>query len=395
MSKGITCYAIGMSMAAISLVFGWLGLSDNEPSYRNWNGEQLAEELHPVRPHPMAQWQNAMSIAMSGRQASTLFRSTASKMDCYWRLSSTGEPLPSHKIFTTLFSIMRCSAHHCLEASIRSLFDRSPEWRTIRKVGRFATGPGIHWTRNENGPRLQIDDQSRRGRMAGQIWPKAFNDHKGSAAFHPPQVRMGTGIRLISSDELEAMDGNFDFDSQLALGAFLHSSHLTVDHLRMEWLWTNPGTRLEALSWTAALREEFHPIVAWVASARGSVERPLGSVRMTLEWHPSRFHPWVLRTGIALTEEQDFAPRAEIVLLARHDGEFPTVLQSQSRTPAPLQSTQWPKIPRSRPKQLTTIGPDSSSTKKSGPPSSSDKCRTFVGDSGAKVGQGLRAFHAT
>ena len=41
----------------------------------------------------MADWHQAMSLAMEGPQASPLFRSTSSRMDCHWRLSSTG-PAP-------------------------------------------------------------------------------------------------------------------------------------------------------------------------------------------------------------------------------------------------------------------------------------------------------------
>ena len=82
--------------------FGWLGLSDQAPSFRDWTGEQVTVNLHPVRPHPIGQWQYAMAKAMSGPQASTVFRSTASKMDCYWRLSATGQapPLPQDFHYT-------------------------------------------------------------------------------------------------------------------------------------------------------------------------------------------------------------------------------------------------------------------------------------------------------
>ena len=348
-----------MSKAAISLIFGWLTLSNDAALQRSWTGEQVAATLHPVRPHPIGQWQKAMTMAMSGPQASTIFRSTASKMDCYWRLSSAGEAPPLPQDFHhTIFNQSMLGASLGLEASLRSVFDRTSEWRTIRQVGRFATGPGFQWKQTEEGTRIHIDDQSRRGRMAmvdleeGIQRPQRLNRPPPS-----PQIRMGTGIRLISDDESDSLDESISFNSELALGAYLHSSHLLFDQIRMEGLWTNPGTRKETLTWTAAFREGFHPIVAWVSSARGTLDNPLGSVRMTLEWHPSRLHPWILRTGIALKEEQDFEPRAEIVLLTRTRWRIPN---SHSRSapglPPLAQAPAWPKVVDFGPNQITTIG---------------------------------------
>ena len=355
-----------MSTAAISLVFGWLGLSDQAPSFRDWTGEQVTVNLHPVRPHPIGQWQYAMAKAMSGPQASTVFRSTASKMDCYWRLSATGEapPLPQDFHYT-IFNQSILGASLGLEAALRSLFDQSTEWRTIRQVGRFATGPGLYWTRDHDGPQFQIDDQSRRGRMAMlDLEEGAQRPQRLSHPLPSPQVRMGTAIRLVSEDEPESIDGSLEFNGELAFGAFLHTRHIGLDQARMEWMWTHPGTRSETITWTAAIREGIHPIMAWVFSARGTVESPLQSVRMNVEWHPSRFHPWILRTGFALKEDNDFVPRAELVLLARTRWRIPHSPQHSLPGLHPLsRAPEWPLIANFGPNEITTIGATSSEDK--------------------------------
>ena len=136
-----------MSMAAI-VWFGWLGLSNNEPSYRNWNGEQLAEELHPVRPHPMAPMANAMSMPC-GRQASTL---SIDRKQNGLLLATQYRRAPSPTRFSLHYFQMRCSAHrwvwkHLVPYLTEVGMANDSQGGTLRHR------PGIHWTRNENGPR--------------------------------------------------------------------------------------------------------------------------------------------------------------------------------------------------------------------------------------------------
>ena len=146
--------------------------------------------------------------------------------------------------------------------------------------------------------------------------------------------------------------------SGIALALFL-PAHFYVLGLALE-----QSQFAETIAWTAAIREGIHPIMAWVFSARGTVESPLQFVRMNLEWHPSRFHPWILRTGFALKEDNDFEPRAELVLLARTRWRIPHSphhslpgLHPLSRAPA------WPLIGNFGPNELTTIGADSTEDK--------------------------------
>ena len=193
--------------------------------------------------------------------------------------------------------------------------------------------------------------------------------HKGlndSVTLPSPQVRMGTAIRLVSEDEPESIDGSLEFNGELAFGAFLHTRHIGLDQARMEWMWTHPGTRSETITWTAAIREGIHPIMAWVFSARGPVESPLQSVRMNVEWHPSRFHPWILRTGFALKEDNDFVPRAELVLLARTRWRIPHSPQHSLPGLHPLsRAPEWPLIANFGPNEITPSAPPHPKTRPS------------------------------
>jgi hypothetical protein len=345
-------------LALLAQTWG-LAPSSSVGAARSWDGEVVARALHPVRAHPMADWHQAMSLAMEGPQASTLFRATSSRMDCHWRLSSTG---PAPELTETFEQVVLdqalLGASLGLEATLRNTLDRSEDMAVIRRVIRTAIRPGIEWTGGDDGGEFRVDDHSRRGRMA-MVELEDGRPHLPVSSRPPPlpQLRVGSGLRLVSSDDSDPLMGSLEIDADPALSTYAYGTHIGLDQVRLELLWVNPGSPSQDLGWEVVIRESLHPVVAWIGSLHGALDGELERARSTLEWHPSQAHPWVLRTGVSLRTDREVPVRVEISLQTRTRWMIP---HEQSRWPLGLEpgarGPTWPRLPDRGPNELVTLG---------------------------------------
>jgi hypothetical protein len=347
-----------MKLAWIGLLSSALGGTQELAETPDWQGTTVARSLHPVRVHPMADWQRAMSLAMAGPQASPLFRSTSSRMDCYWRLSAVGPaPFLSESFRDVVVDHALLGASLGWEATLRSTLDRSEEMSVLRQVITTASGPRLSWTGGEEGGEIRVDEHSRRGRMAMVDLEEGRPALPVSQRPPPaPQFRLGTGMRMVADEDDDDLAESLEIQTEPALSAYAHGSHLGLDHFRMEILWQNPGTARQELAWEMALRERMHPFVSWVSSLQGSLDGEIERARSSLEWHPPQVQPWVLRTGVLIRPDEGAPIRIEMAIQARTRWHLPQTLDRWPLGMEPgAEGPYWPVLPDRSPNELVEL----------------------------------------
>ncbi|MEL6341797.1 MAG: hypothetical protein AAFV53_01605 [Myxococcota bacterium] len=164
--------------------------------------EPVALNLHPVHTSFVGDWQSRTRDLMGGRQASPLFRSSASAMDVYWRLAANDidRPLLLPQQEQQAIDLAWLGGGLGLTESLNAIIQQTPELARLHQLVRSVTAPSVEVQAHDQGVRVSLNGGMNNARV------EAANLNESVRLFSPPRIRLSSGLTVIQIDTAEEED---------------------------------------------------------------------------------------------------------------------------------------------------------------------------------------------